>query len=70
MRAWPFTSRRFRWWNAPRRRSCCTPNWSSIICPPIPGYDVAGTYRVKVSHDETYSLPIIGDLAEKSAAER
>jgi len=23
-----------------------------IICPPIPGYDVAGTYRVKVSHDE------------------
>jgi uncharacterized membrane protein len=25
---------------------------------------------VKVSHDETYSLPIIGDLAEKSAAER
>jgi len=25
---------------------------------------------VKASHDETYSLPIIGDLAQKSAAER
>jgi len=23
-----------------------------IICPEIPGYDVPGTYRVKVSHDE------------------
>ncbi len=25
---------------------------------------------VKASHDETYSLPIIGDLAQKSASER
>ncbi len=25
---------------------------------------------VKASHDETYSLPIIGDLAQKSAADR
>jgi len=25
---------------------------------------------VKASHDEAYSLPIIGDLAQKSAAER